>query len=113
MLLAFREEGPFGRVRDSLFGDDEGFRAFQNVLMSHPRAGDVIPGTGGARKVRWNDPNRGKGKRSGIRVIYAYIEEADFILLLYAYNKNTSDVTPEQKRLFREKIEDFRKEVTP
>jgi len=29
----------------------------------------VMPGTGGFRKVRWEDARRGKGKRGGLRVI--------------------------------------------
>ncbi len=32
--------------------------------------GDLIPDTGGLRKVRFADPRRGKGKRGGLRVIY-------------------------------------------
>ncbi len=34
-----------------------------NHLSSNPMAGDEIPGTGGARKVRF--PGRGKGKSGG------------------------------------------------
>ena len=34
----------------------------------HPEAGDVIPASGGCRKVRWT--RSGKGKRGGVRVIY-------------------------------------------
>jgi hypothetical protein len=32
-----------------------------------------MPGTGGFRKVRWEDARRGKGKRGGLRVIYYYL----------------------------------------
>jgi hypothetical protein len=42
--------------------------AFIDWLASHPDAGDVIPGAGGCRKVRWTRP--GMGKRGGARVIY-------------------------------------------
>ena len=38
--------------------------------MEIPELGDVMPGTGGLRKVRWEDARRGKGKRVGLRVIY-------------------------------------------
>lgn len=42
--------------------------AFIDWLASHVDAGDVIPGAGGCRKVRWARP--GMGKRGGARVIY-------------------------------------------
>lgn len=41
--------------------------ALIDYLAANPDAGDVIRGTGGARKVRWTA--RGKGKRGGVRVV--------------------------------------------
>lgn len=43
--------------------------ALIGFLAFNPEAGDAIPGTGGIRKVRW--AVAGKGKRGGLRVIYA------------------------------------------
>lgn len=111
MSIAFREQAEFSRVREALFGSDEGYRYFQNALMQQPQSGVVIPGAGGARRVRWSDPRRGKGKRSGIRVIYGYVETPPYILFLYAYDKNKADLTPEEKRAARESIEAFREEL--
>ena len=68
MNLTFREETAFQKVRAKLMDGDDDFREFQNALMETPRAGPVIPGSGGARKIRWADDNRGKGKRGGIRI---------------------------------------------
>ena len=46
-------------------------REFINFIAQNPTMGDIIPGTGGARKIRWaSDAN--KGKRGGARVIYYY-----------------------------------------
>jgi len=42
--------------------------AFIDWLAANPDAGDVIPGSGGCRKVRWT--RLGMGKRGGARVIY-------------------------------------------
>jgi hypothetical protein len=50
--------------------DDEQFRHLQYSLAKNPESGDVIPGTGGFRKLRWPDVRRGKGRRGGLRVIY-------------------------------------------
>ena len=41
--------------------------AFCAFLAANPQAGDMIPSTGGCRKVRWSRP--GMGKRGGVRVI--------------------------------------------
>ena len=50
-----------------LIGAD-GIEAVAVYLIDHPDAGDVIPGAGGVRKLRW--PAKGKGKRGGARIIY-------------------------------------------
>jgi hypothetical protein len=43
--------------------DDEEYRALQRQLGLGPEVGDLIPGTGGFRKIRWADKRRGKGRR--------------------------------------------------
>ena len=55
-------------------------------LGANPDAGEVIPETGGVRKVRW--ALAGRGKRGGARVIYYYHNERLPIFLLAAYEKN-------------------------
>ena len=66
--------------------DDE-YRAFQAFLAGEPEAGDVIPGTGGFRKLRWADRRRGKGKRGGLRVIYYYLLTDAQIWVMALYDK--------------------------
>ena len=41
---------------------------FATWLAQSPDAGDVVPGSGGVRKVRWS--RKGTGKRGGVRVVY-------------------------------------------
>ena len=41
---------------------------FAAYIAEHPTAGDVVPGSGGIRKVRWG--RSGSGKSGGVRVIY-------------------------------------------
>jgi hypothetical protein len=53
---------------------------------ANPEAGDIIPGTGGVRKIRW--ALEGMGKRAGARVIYYYRNERVPVFLLSAYAKN-------------------------
>src|ERR1022692_350381 len=55
-------------------------------IGANPEAGEVIPETGGVRKVRW--ALAGKGKRGGARVIYYHHSERLPVFLLAAYAKN-------------------------
>lgn len=57
--------------------------------MAQPDAGDVIPGSGGCRKLRW--AAKGHGKRGGARVIYYWFTDDDRILLIDLYAKNESE----------------------
>lgn len=57
-----------------------------DFIAANPEAGDVIPGTGGVRKVRWALP--GGGTRGGARVIYYFHNPSFPIFLLAAYGKN-------------------------
>ncbi|MDR3418073.1 MAG: hypothetical protein P4L83_18010 [Nevskia sp.] len=50
--------------------DDEERAALVEHLAHNPSTGDLIPGTGGVRKLRW--ALEGRGKRGGARVIYFY-----------------------------------------
>ena len=111
MKISFREESSFQKNREKLFGGDENFRLFQNALIETPRAGDVIQGTGGARKVRWADERRGMGKRGGIRVVYLYVEAYQTILFLAAYDKNVEDLTPAQKKEIADATQAFKDEL--
>ncbi len=43
-------------------------------LGASPELGDLMPGTGGFRKLRWADARRGKGRRGGLRIIYYHFK---------------------------------------
>jgi len=63
----------FSRRADALLTRDERAELI-TTLASNPMAGDVIPGTGGVRKLRFGAG--GRGKRGGVRVIYYVLNEA-------------------------------------
>lgn len=75
------------QVRELL--DEESYRQFQLELVENPERGNVIPGSGGLRKIRWH--GSGRGKRGGTRVVYYWATEREVILLLLAYPKNERD----------------------
>ena len=86
--------------------DDEHYRVLQTQLAVSPESGDVIPGTGGFRKLRWADRRRGKGQRGGLRVIYYYFSSEQHIWLMTLYDKNeAADLTPGQKKALKAAIE--------
>ena len=85
--------------------DRESYRLLQLRLVAEPDAGDLIRGTGGLRKIRWEAT--GRGKRGGVRVIYYWARRLDVILLLLIYSKTQQDdLTPEQMNVLRKVIEE-------
>jgi len=77
----------------------------QNELTNNPELGDLMPGTGGFRKLRWADKRRGKGRRGGPRIIYYYFLSDQQIWLMTLYDKNeASDLTPREKKALQAAI---------
>ncbi|MEX0866392.1 MAG: hypothetical protein WD030_03470 [Pirellulales bacterium] len=66
---------------------DDDLVGLQISLMKSPRAGDVIPGTKGVRKIRYAPKSWNTGKRSALRVLYVYFERYGQILLIFVYKK--------------------------
>jgi hypothetical protein len=71
--------------------DDE-YAVLQQSLIVNPELGDVIPGSGGVRKLRWGVA--GRGKRGGLRVIYFLRLRQSEIWMLALYAKNVADNIP-------------------
>ena len=72
-----------------------------NFLAFNPTSGDLIPGTGGVRKLRWG--LEGRGKRGGARVIYFFHDPGMPLFALTAYAKNErADLTQQDRNDFRQ-----------
>jgi hypothetical protein len=83
---------------------DEGEReAFVDFIAANPEDGDVIPDTGGVRKVRW--AIGGTGKRGGARVVYYFrnVDRPLYLLMVYAKARR-EDLTPDEKRAVRKLV---------
>jgi mRNA-degrading endonuclease RelE of RelBE toxin-antitoxin system len=99
-LITVAETQTFVRQAERVWGADER-EAFVDFIARNPEAGDVIPETGGVRKVRWGV--QGRGKRGGARVIYFFHDRNAPIYLLMVYAKGVrGDISPEAKKLVRE-----------
>ena len=90
-MLTFVETRLFTKLVKDYLSDDE-YGALQQALASDPEAGDVIPGSGGVRKLRWRVG--GRGKRGGIRVIYYLRLRQGQVWMLTLYAKNVADNIP-------------------
>lgn len=94
-------ETPLFQSRAARLLDEDALAALQTLLMLHPDVGDVIPASGGVRKVRI--PAKGKGKRGGGRVIYYWVQADGQIFLLFAYAKNErANITGLEAKQLRE-----------
>ena len=85
------ETPTFKAEADKLWTEGERLEFFA-WLAADPEVGDVIPHSGGCRKVRWS--RRGFGKRGGVRVIYFNRLPNGEIWLLLVYPKSERDTIP-------------------
>ena len=100
-MITFVEDEQFTKVADRLLSGDELFALMQK-LAAEPEAGDMIPQSGGCRKLRF--AARGKGSRGGARVIYFYRSSAGQILLLEIYAKNEkTNLSPNELKVLKQK----------
>ncbi len=91
--MEFVETSIFTERITKFLTDDE-YYDLQAMLAESPKAGDVIPGAGGLRKLRWR--GTGRGKRGGLRIIY-YCWSENRLYMIFVYDKaRQSDLTPEQ-----------------
>jgi hypothetical protein len=79
--------------------------AFAAYIASNPDAGDVIPKSGGIRKVRWR--RSGSGKSGGVRVIYfTKIPDGTVVLLTLYAKAKTDNLTASKIKEIRNALED-------
>lgn len=107
-MMTFTEHPVFTQRITELLTDEE-YREFQRELAANPKAGDVIPGMGGLRKLRLALP--GGGKRGGARALYLLFVRAETVFLLYVFTKGEfKDLPPDKRRVILRLVEEIRKE---
>lgn len=88
---------------------EEDFRKFEEQLVCRPKAGDVIQGTGGLRKIRLGSSS--KGKRGGFRVCYCDVPEKERLFLIALFPKNVQEnLEPADKKALKRLIEKLKTE---
>ena len=109
MTRTFKEVPLFTRKWLELGLTDDHLKELEEILLKDPKAGDVIQGTGGLRKIRILLDKR--GKRGGARVIYVDIELKETIYFINVYAKNEQDdLTEEEKKAFKAVIKILKEE---
>ena len=91
-MFTFVETKLFTRLFDEMFSEDAELTKLQDFLRANPEVGDIIPGSGGVRKMRWAAP--GRGKCGGVRIIYYLRSKQGQIWLLTLYPKSETDNIP-------------------
>jgi hypothetical protein len=103
--VEFIEAPAFTRHLSNYLIDDD-YRELQATLGANPELGDLMPGSGGFRKLRWADARRGKGRRGGLRIIYYHFKSDRQVWLMTLYDKNeASELTAKEKKALKASIE--------
>ena len=96
--LLFQRQSP-------LYWTEEQRGEFASFIAEHPAAGDVVPGSGGIRKVHWS--RAGSGKSGGVRVIYfTRTAEGEVVLLTLYAKAKTNNLTAATLKEIRRGLEE-------
>ena len=87
-LRVYRNPYPIFTKQIKALATDDELKKLQVELIAQPDKGNLIPGTGGLRKVKM--AARGQGKSDSVQVIY-FLATAEIIYLVLAYPKNVKD----------------------
>lgn len=111
MTRTFIETPTFTAKWQDLGLTDKNLKDLQEILLENPKLGDTISHTGGLRKIRIPMENKGKGKRSGARVIYIDVDIKETIYLINVYTKDEkADLTPDEKKALKAVVKILKEE---
>ena len=78
---------------------DEDLRLLELSLMENPNAGPVMPGTNGARKMRFAPRSGHRGKSGAYRVIYVHLPSHEHVWLMMLFGKNVqANITADERK---------------
>lgn len=101
MTLTFIQFAAFVADWKDLGLGDGDLRAMEALLLDRPERGQVIPGTGGLRKLRFAPPSWHTGKRGAARVVYAHFPDVHRLYLFAIYGKAAqADLSPADRKRF-------------
>jgi hypothetical protein len=73
--------------------------ALEQDILTNPEAGDLVPGTGGLRKIRVGQRRVRRGKRGGLRVYYLDLPALSVTHLIAVFGKREKvDLSPAERK---------------
>lgn len=110
MQREFIYTGLFQEAWKELGLTDDDLHKLELHLMESPGEGNIIENTGGLRKLRWALP--GRGKSSGIRILYADYKTYGIMLMVLAYPKNKREnITDAEKIVMKQLLYQFKRSI--
>lgn len=107
VMHSVQETPIFTRRADALLTRDERAELI-SALAHNPQAGNLIPGLGGIRKMRFGVGDQ--GKRGGVRVIWFVVSDDLPVLALLIYAKNEqANPTPDQRKAMLAVVESIKR----
>ena len=98
MKRVFVTTNEFWKYWESLGLTDNDIKEVEDLLIKNPDLGVVIKSSGGLRKLRWGA--KGKGKRSGIRILYVDFPKYEHLFFITLLKKNeTADLSEKDKKV--------------
>lgn len=87
---------------------DDDLRRLQQEILQNPKAGDVIQGTGGLRKIRFAFEHRGKSGSSRVAYVDFAADKEIYLMAVYAKNEKTN-LTKAERNDIKKLIENLKK----
>lgn len=87
---------------------DDDLRRLQQEILQNPKAGDVIQGTGGLRKIRFAFEHRGKSGSSRVAYVDFAVDKEIYLMAVYAKNEKTN-LTKAERNDIKKLIENLKK----
>lgn len=109
MTRTFIETPWFTKQWYDLGFDGDALTSLQDIIIHDPCTGDLIPGTGGVRKLRF--AFLGRGKRGSARVCYVDFEAYETVHLITVYQKSSREnLTPAECKEIKKLVEQLKTE---
>ncbi len=117
MKRRFVESAGFSADRARLERDRElshdDMVALEQTILADPQSGDLVPGTGGMRKIRAGQRAVRRGKRGGVRVYYLDLPARQVTHLLAIFGKREkSDLSMAERREIAALVGRLKKETS-
>lgn len=106
-MITIVETATFTRRAEKLMSEEEKIELI-DTIATDPEVGDIIPKTGGIRKLRF--AREGQGKSGSFRVIYYYYNQLNPVFLFDVFGKNQrANISDADKKAFYQAIQILKK----